>query len=264
MAPQADDSRKPRWLYRFDNYKRAFGLLREAMETLEVRELTQLEKEGVIQRFEYTWELAWKLIKDYLEHEGIVLDKITPASVLRAALQAKVIDHGERWMQALDARNKMSHTYDFDVFEATIQEIQKTYLGLFDTLHVAMMEVALEGPQTDRLVDMAADHGLSGQQLQTIHDILRPWAHKIAEVGLFGSRATGNYRPYSDIDLILYGEVEASDIDRLHTLFEESSLPMEVDVNAWNLITDPPLKAHVKSVMRPLFGKADGFGGPGA
>jgi predicted nucleotidyltransferase len=109
---------------------------------------------------------------------------------------------------------------------------------------------------------MTVDHGLTDQQLRTIHDILRPWAHKIAEVGLFGSRAAGTYRPYSDIDLILYGALEPSDVDRLHTLFEESSLPMEVDVNAWDLITYPPLKANVKSVMRPLFGKADGFSGP--
>jgi nucleotidyltransferase substrate binding protein (TIGR01987 family) len=151
MAPQADDSQKPRWVYRFDNYKRAFGLLREAMETREERKLTQLEKEGVIQRFEYTWELAWKLIKDFLEHEGLVLDKITPASVLRAALQAKVIDHGESWMRALDARNKMAHTYNFNVFEATIEDIHHTYLALFDALHLAMMEKALDGPDTDRI-----------------------------------------------------------------------------------------------------------------
>ena len=109
---------------------------------------------------------------------------------------------------------------------------------------------------------MAVDQGLTEQQLQTIRDILRPWAHKITRVGLFGSRATGNHRPYSDIDLILYGEVGEGDIDRLHTLFEESSLPMEVDVNAWDLIVYPPLKAHVKSVMRPLFGMTDGFSGP--
>jgi predicted nucleotidyltransferase len=108
---------------------------------------------------------------------------------------------------------------------------------------------------------MAVDHGLTEQQLQTIHDILRPWAHKIAGVGLFGSRATGRHRPYSDIDLILYGEVEEGDIDRLHTLFEESALPMKVDVNAWNLIAYPPLKAHIQSVTRPLFGAADGFNG---
>lgn len=138
MTENTDE--KPRWIYRFDNYKRAFVLLREAIETMEERELTQLEKEGIIQRFEYTWELAWKVIKDYLEHEGVTLDKITPASVIRAAFTAKIIKDGEMWMQALDARNKMSHVYNLKKFEEVIEEIRKSYLALFDDLHFSMME----------------------------------------------------------------------------------------------------------------------------
>lgn len=138
MTENAD--KKPRWIYRFDNYKRAFGLLREAIETMEERELTQLEKEGIIQRFEYTWELAWKVIKDYLEREGVVLDRITPASVIRAAFAAKVIKDGQTWMRALDARNKMSHVYNIKEFEDVIEEIRKHYLTLFDDLHFSMME----------------------------------------------------------------------------------------------------------------------------
>jgi nucleotidyltransferase substrate binding protein (TIGR01987 family) len=135
---------KPRWVYRFDNYKRAFALLREAMETMEERELTQLEKEGVIQRFEYTWELAWKVLKDYLASEGVVLDKITPAATIRAAFAANIIPNGEVWMQALDARNKMAHVYNIKEFEAIIQQIHDHYLAMFDTLHFAMMENALQ------------------------------------------------------------------------------------------------------------------------
>jgi len=136
---------KPRWIYRFDNYKRAFLLLREAIETMEKRELTQLEKEGIIQRFEYTWELAWKVIKDYLEHEGVTLDKITPASVIRAAFSAKVIKNGELWMRALDDRNKMSHVYNLKKFEEVIEKIRKHYLSLFDDLHLSLMENILNG-----------------------------------------------------------------------------------------------------------------------
>lgn len=104
---------KPRWLYRLENYGRAFSLLREAMEIMDSRPLTQLEKEGVIQRFEFTWELAWKLLKDYLEASGVALETITPAAVIRAGFAAKIIQEGDIWMQALDARNKMSHTYNF-------------------------------------------------------------------------------------------------------------------------------------------------------
>lgn len=135
---------KPRWLYRFDNYKRAFLLLRQAMETLEERELTQLEKEGVIQRFEYTWELAWKVLKDYLNAEGVLLDKITPASVIRAAFEAKIINEGELWMEALDDRNKMSHTYNLQTFEAVIENIHTKYLTLFDDLYLSMTEYSVQ------------------------------------------------------------------------------------------------------------------------
>jgi nucleotidyltransferase substrate binding protein (TIGR01987 family) len=145
-----DNSDKPRWIYRFDNYKRAFLLLREAMEVLEERDLTQLEKEGVIQRFEYTWELAWKVLKDYLDSEGVVLDKITPASVIRAAFEAKIVTNGEAWMAALDARNKMSHTYDFKKFEVVVKDIQAHYLKLFDDLHFFMLEALMKEDPHDR------------------------------------------------------------------------------------------------------------------
>jgi len=150
MTDPTPKTAKPRWLYRFDNYKRAFGLLREAMEAIETRPLTQLEREGVIQRFEYTWELAWKLIKDYLEHEGVVLDKITPASVIRAAFEAKIITKGEVWMLALDARNKMAHSYNFKHFEEVIERIRISYFNLFDDLHLSMMEKALKAADTDQ------------------------------------------------------------------------------------------------------------------
>ncbi len=135
---------KPRWIYRFDNYKRAFTLLREAIASMEERKLSQLEKEGVIQRFEYTWELAWKVLKDYLEHEGITLTRITPASVIRAALEARIINHGERWMNALDARNKMSHTYNLKTFETIIENIRSDYLELLDDLYMLLLEAEME------------------------------------------------------------------------------------------------------------------------
>lgn len=78
----------PRWHYRFDNFHRAFSLLRDAME--QEQPLSQLETEGVIQRFEYTMELAWKTLKDYLESENVVLDQITPRTVIRRAFEAGV------------------------------------------------------------------------------------------------------------------------------------------------------------------------------
>lgn len=140
---------KLRWVYRFDNYKRAFFLLREAMEIMQERDITQLEKEGIIQRFEYTWELAWKVLKDYLDSEGVTLDKITPASVIRAAFEAKIISDGDGWMKALDSRNKMSHTYNLKAFEVVIKEIHDHYLQLFDDLHFFLLEAAIKAQSHD-------------------------------------------------------------------------------------------------------------------
>ena len=131
-APAAGDL--PRWRYRFNNYKRAFSLLREAIETASERPLNQLEKEGVIQRFEYSLELAWKTMKDYLESENVVFDQATPRNTIRKAFETGLIKDGQAWMDALDARNKMSHVYDFKEFEAVIADIQRQYLSLMGEL----------------------------------------------------------------------------------------------------------------------------------
>ena len=128
-------SEKKRWEYRFDNYKRAFFLLRDAIELNHSKEISDLEREGIIQRFEYTWELAWKTLKDYLGDQGVVLDKITPKSVIIASVEAKIIANREQWMAALDDRNKMSHVYSNEVFSEVINNISQSYLSLFDQLY---------------------------------------------------------------------------------------------------------------------------------
>ncbi len=132
----------PRWHYRFNNYCRAFLLLREAIEI--ERPLTQLEKEGVIQRFEYTMELAWKTIKDYLESENVVFEQITPRAVIRRAFEAGMIQQGEAWQSALDARNRMSHTYNFEVFEEVIRAIHDTYLAAFSELYEFLLSQRID------------------------------------------------------------------------------------------------------------------------
>lgn len=132
---------KKRWQYRFDNYKRAYFLLQEAIEEKQKKQLSQLEKEGIIQRFEYCTELAWKTIKDYMENKNVVFDQITPRAVLKEAFASKIVSNGEDWMEILDARNKMSHTYSFKVFEAVIDEIEKKYINCFSDLYETLAAV---------------------------------------------------------------------------------------------------------------------------
>ena len=116
-----------RWKQRFRNFSRAFSLLREALE-LQPSQLNQLEKEGIIQRFEYTFELAWKVLKDVMESDGIALDQISPKAVVRQAYSAKYIDNPEVWLNMIGDRNLMSHTYDFTKFEAVINTLRESYL----------------------------------------------------------------------------------------------------------------------------------------
>ncbi|KZZ12361.1 nucleotidyltransferase, partial [Oleiphilus sp. HI0078] len=97
-----------RWQQRFKNFQRAFLLLREAVES-DIASFSQLEKEGVIQRFEYTFELAWKVLKDKMEFDGIILDQISPKSVVRQAYQSKYINDAETWLRMIGDRNLMSH-----------------------------------------------------------------------------------------------------------------------------------------------------------
>lgn len=79
-----------------------------------------------------------KVLKDFLEQGGVVLSTVTPASVIKAAISAKVIAGGDIWMRALDARNRMAHTYSLKTFEQIIIDIRAQYLAAFQALHLAL------------------------------------------------------------------------------------------------------------------------------
>jgi nucleotidyltransferase substrate binding protein (TIGR01987 family) len=83
-------------------------------------------------------------LRDYVESKGIILDTITPSSAIKSAFAAKIIENGDIWMKALDARNKMSHTYNLKTFEQTIDDIRAHYLAVFDALYMTMLEKEME------------------------------------------------------------------------------------------------------------------------
>ncbi len=128
-------SDKPRWQYRFDNFKRAYILLQEICDRYNKEELEQIAKEGMIQRFEFCMELSWKTIKDYMEYENFVFSSILPSIVIKEAYAANLITHGEDWLSALDDRNKMSHSYDFKKFNEVIERVSKQYMKCFSELY---------------------------------------------------------------------------------------------------------------------------------
>lgn len=116
-----------RWHQRFDNFQKAFLLLKDALEEKPINEYSKLEQEGIIQRFEYTFELAWKTIKDKLFYEGY--DEKTPRAVIRRAFEVEFIseDDTEIWLDSLDKRNMLSHTYDEDAAREALEAIRDHY-----------------------------------------------------------------------------------------------------------------------------------------
>ena len=123
-----------RWRQRFENFDRALGLLREALANGQ-ESLSPLEQEGAAQRLEYTLELAWKCMKDYLEDSGVKISPATPRQVIKEAFVAKIITDGQTWIDMLNHRNLLSHTYDFAVFEEAIRATEDRYLPTLQSLH---------------------------------------------------------------------------------------------------------------------------------
>lgn len=132
-----------RWKQRFDNFDRAFVLLREVCDR-GVDSLSQLEKEGAVQRFEFAFELAWKTLKDYLEEQGVVVNPVTPRNVIKEAFAAKLLDDGQVWIDMMLHRNLLSHTYDTNVFLTVLQAVTQRYFDAFDGLHEFLLSKRLE------------------------------------------------------------------------------------------------------------------------
>lgn len=111
-----------RWKQRYSNYTRAFQSLTEAVELSQQRALSSLEQQGLIQSFEFTHELAWKMLKDYLEFQGIT-NIVGSRDASRIAFQNELIQDGEVWMQMIAARNQTLHTYNIEVAHAVVESI---------------------------------------------------------------------------------------------------------------------------------------------
>lgn len=133
-----------RWKQRYDNFSRAWALLNQAF-SLNLDDLSDLEKEGMIQRFEYTFELAWKTLKDYLVYSGVPLDPETPRNIIRQAFAAGILEDGHLWLEMLDQRNLMSHTYNEENFSTVISSIE-TYVGAIEQLNLFFQKALTEEP----------------------------------------------------------------------------------------------------------------------
>jgi nucleotidyltransferase substrate binding protein (TIGR01987 family) len=134
-----------RWRQRLHSFRKAFRSLSDAAALAQERELTDLEQQGLIQAFEFTHELAWKTLKDFLESKGV--QNIYGSKVAtRQAFAAGLIGDGEVWMAMIESRNQTSHTYNEDLADEIATSILTQYVPKFDEFQRKFAELENEEP----------------------------------------------------------------------------------------------------------------------
>ncbi len=133
-------SQETRWIQRANSFERALGRLRAAVKLAEQRELSDLEAQG----FEYTHELAWKTLKNFLETQGTA-NLYGSRDTTRVAFRNGLIENGEIWMDMVDKRNLTSHTYDEETAAQVVTTIRNAYFAEFERLLARLQQLKSEG-----------------------------------------------------------------------------------------------------------------------
>ncbi|MDR2399464.1 MAG: nucleotidyltransferase substrate binding protein [Endomicrobium sp.] len=132
-----------RWKQRFDNYKKALKRLRDNINYYNTKKLSDIEEQGLIKSFEFTYELSWKTMKDYLGDMGI-FGIIGSKGAFREAFRNELIPNGQVWIDMIDDRNLSSHTYDDTIKNKLIKNIVDTYYNEFVNFEKKMIEISGE------------------------------------------------------------------------------------------------------------------------
>ena len=132
-----------RWVQRFNHLRKALSQLQEAVQLSQIRPLSKLEEQGLIQAFEFTHELAWNTLKDFLESRG-VYNLYGSKDTTREAFKAGLIERGEIWMGMISSRNLTSHTYDEAIAAQIAADIRNAYFPEFEALFAKLDEFRRE------------------------------------------------------------------------------------------------------------------------
>ena len=127
-----------RWIQRFANFSKALQQLDRFIE--KGGGLNELEEQGLIQSFEYNFELAWNLIKDYYEYQGETGIQGS-RDAFRLAYRRELIEDGDGWMNMIESRKKTTHTYDKETADEIVSLIVDQYHGMFKKLFHTMDEI---------------------------------------------------------------------------------------------------------------------------
>lgn len=141
----ADDRKDTRWMRRFDNFSRAYTLLQEAADEWHEGNLTPLHVDGLVRRFRFCTEMAWKTAKDYLLAQQVPFPQITPAAVIREAVAARLVEDGDGWIRALEASSRASVAASTEELGSdAIRQMATHYLECFGQLYETLALKRLE------------------------------------------------------------------------------------------------------------------------
>ena len=126
-----------RWHQRLNNFSSALTQLASAVQLARQRNLSNLEKQGLIQTFEFTHELAWNVLKDFLEYQGNT-SMTGSRDASREAFRVGLVSDGDTWMEMIKSRNQTSHTYNLKIADDTVDKVINRYLPQFQALQKKM------------------------------------------------------------------------------------------------------------------------------
>ena len=129
-----------RWKQRFNNFDKAFFHFEKGVKLALSRDLSELEEQGLIKAFEYTHELAWKMLKDFLDSRGNK-DIYGSKDATRESFRLNLIDDGEIWMEMIESRNQTVHTYNLEVAKEIVNTIKNKYYKQFCILKNKFIEL---------------------------------------------------------------------------------------------------------------------------
>ena len=135
------EEKTERWRQRLTMFGKALSRMDEVISLRRSRKLSNLECDGMIQRFEYTQELAWKLLKNYIEYQGEA-QLGGSRDTIRQAFRLGLIENVEPWFDMLESRNLTSHVYDEDTELTVIERIVDTYFPILNSLYAKMLKKA--------------------------------------------------------------------------------------------------------------------------
>jgi len=131
-----EEKKDIRWKQRFQNFERTFIFLSKSCK---LENYDELQGAGLVQSFEFTFELAWKTLKDYLQNQGLEVQ--FPREVIKQAFATQLIKDGTLWIEMLDKRNELTHTYNQEQAQKAVQTIRNKYFPPIEQVYQMMKKL---------------------------------------------------------------------------------------------------------------------------